>query len=423
MTALAASPRQTAGPPPWDAATKCQLPDGWRWVKLGDVCEEKTGVRDPRREPDKSFRYVDITSVDNKAKRIGEAKTLFGKDAPSRARQVIRSGDVIVSTTRPNLNTIALIPPELNDQICSTGFCVLRATPDLDSDYLFALVQTTDFVESLSELVKGALYPAVTDKQVRDQFVPLAPLAEQKRIAGILKEQMAAVERARCSAEAQLQSAEALPAAHLRAVFNSPEAQAWPRKRFGDTCELLPAKSISTAGDAEVCAITTSCLSESGFRPSGVKTARMWAGDAEQCVVSAGEVLIARSNTPELVGRAAMFAGEPKGAVASDLTIRLKARDGLLPVFLTAHLAFLYLNGYWKERAGGASGSMKKITRTQIQSELIPIPSDTDQRRIAAQLSSQMASAERLRQTLAEQLDGINKLPAALLREAFSGRI
>ena len=213
-----------------------QLPNGWRWVKLDDVCEHRTGVRDPRREADKPFRYVDITSVDNKAKSIVEAKTVLGKDAPSRARQIIRSADVIVSTTRPNLNAVALVPPELDGQICSTGFCVLRAKPDLDSDYLFASVQTSDFVERLSGLVKGALYPAVMDKQVREQVIPLPPLSEQKRIAGILKEQMAAVERARHSAEAQLQAAESLPAAYLRAVFNSRESQRWEKKVLGEIC-------------------------------------------------------------------------------------------------------------------------------------------------------------------------------------------
>lgn len=108
---------------------KRPLPPRWRWVRLGEVCEDQTGVLDPRREPEKSFRYVDISGVDNKAKRIIEARTLLGKDAPSRARQIIRSGDILVSTTRPNLNAVAIVPSDLDDQICSTGFCLLRPNP------------------------------------------------------------------------------------------------------------------------------------------------------------------------------------------------------------------------------------------------------------------------------------------------------
>ena len=118
-----------------------------------------------------------------------------------------------------------------------------------------------------------------------------------------------------------------------------------------------------------------------------------------------------------------MFAGEPKGAVASDLTIRIWPTNDITAEFLTAYLSFLYQTGYWKERAGGASGSMKKITREQIQAQQIPVPYIDDQQRIAATLNGQMASAKVARKAIEEELDAINKLPAALLRRAFAGEL
>jgi type I restriction enzyme S subunit len=197
------------------------LPPGWRVVLLGDVCEKHTGTRDPRRTPDATFSYVDISGVDNLAKRIAAAKTLRGAEAPSRARQLIRTGDVLVATTRPNLNAVALVPHELDNQICSTGFCVLRPMAEaLDSCFLFAYVQSTEFVKPLSELVKGALYPAVTDSQVFAQAIPVPPLREQRRIAAIITEQMKAVERARRAIEEELETIEGIPAALLREAFS-----------------------------------------------------------------------------------------------------------------------------------------------------------------------------------------------------------
>src|SRR5436309_877122 len=102
---------------------------------------------------------------------------------------------------------------------------------------------------------------------------------------------------------------------------------------------LLPSKSVSLAGDTDVLVATTGCLSESGFLGRGVKRARMWKTDAVQSVISPGEVLVARSNTPELVGRTAKFDGEPAGVVASDLTIRLRPKDAVLGDFLAGHLS------------------------------------------------------------------------------------
>ena len=195
------------------------LPPGWRWVRLGEVC---VGVasRDPGREPDAPFRYIDISSIDTQTKRIVAARTLIGKNAPSRARQVVHARDVLVATTRPNLNAVALVPEELHEAIASTGFCVLRCGPEVMPDYLFHFVQLPDFVHALTELTKGSTYPAVTDGQVLRQAIPLPPLPEQRRIAGILREQMAAVERARAAAEAELEAIEALPAALLRRAFS-----------------------------------------------------------------------------------------------------------------------------------------------------------------------------------------------------------
>jgi type I restriction enzyme S subunit len=177
---------------------------------------------------------VDITSVDNRLKRVVDPKTLPTQEAPSRARQIIRTDDVIVSTTRPNLNAVAHISADLDNAVCSTGFCVLRATPVLDPAYLFAFVQSPAFVQSLSDLVKGALYPAVTDTQVRSQPIPLPPLSEQQRIAALLRDQMAMIDQAGPATDVQIDAARDLPSALLREVFEGPEARLWPRRNLGE---------------------------------------------------------------------------------------------------------------------------------------------------------------------------------------------
>lgn len=98
---------------------------------------------------------------------------------------------------------------------------MLRPHSELDAGYLFAFVQSEDFIRNLSDLVKGSLYPAVSDQQVRAQKIPLPPLAEQQRIAARLREQLAVAEAARQAAKAQLAAIEKLPAALLREAFDN----------------------------------------------------------------------------------------------------------------------------------------------------------------------------------------------------------
>jgi len=400
-----------------------RLPPSWRWVKLGEVCEHNIANRDPGQHPDDYFTYVDISSVDNQTKQIVFPKFIRGAEAPSRARQVIQTDDILVATTRPNLNAVAIVSSSLDGQICSTGFCVLRVGPQINAKYLFAYVQSVDFVKSLSELVTGALYPAVTDRQVYEQRIPLPSLAEQIRIADSLSVQLVVANQAHKAAEAQLVAARQMPIAYLNQLFTPKRFSEAQWQYLAEIATLLPARSLQSQGDTEVKAITTACLTEKGFNPAGIKPARVQASDIADCTVSAGEVLIARSNTPDLVGRVAVFPGLQENIVASDLTIRIWAGPELIPEFLSAYLSFLYASGYWKERAGGASGTMKKITRTQLLEVKVPVPSLQEQQQVVFQFKRFMENTVRLQNQIFDQLDAINRLPAAILRRAFNGEL
>lgn len=152
-------------------------------ASIGELaCEpvEQTG-------PTSDFLYVDISSIDRETKKITAAKNLTLSQAPSRARQVLKSGDVLVSMTRPNLNAVALVPKSLEGAIGSTGFHVLRSKW-LKPEFLFALVQTDDFIEAMCDLVQGALYPAVRPKDISAHQFTFESLAQQTRIVEKLEE-------------------------------------------------------------------------------------------------------------------------------------------------------------------------------------------------------------------------------------------
>lgn len=151
-------------------------------VRLGDVCEKKIATLPAGFS--KEIIYVDISSVDNTSKEITSYQEISGKDAPSRARQILNSNDVIVSTVRPNLNAVAMNTIDSsNTVVASTGYCVLRCKKGVDAKYVFKFCQTEKFISSLVKVAKGASYPAVSNTDVKYVEIPLPPLDEQKRIA------------------------------------------------------------------------------------------------------------------------------------------------------------------------------------------------------------------------------------------------
>jgi type I restriction enzyme, S subunit len=159
---------------------EADLPAGWTEVALGVVSSEPD-----QHVPaaDETFAYIDIGSIDRTAKVIRGPQRMLGKDAPTRARKKVAAGDTLVSMTRPNLNAVALVPADLDGQIASTGFDVLRPAPGIDPRWLAYLVRTDEFVRAMTDLVQGALYPAVRTKDVRSFVAPIAPAFEQTRIA------------------------------------------------------------------------------------------------------------------------------------------------------------------------------------------------------------------------------------------------
>jgi len=159
------------------------MPESWGLNRINNLVSETT-LTDPSKTPDFKIRYIDVSSVSNTRYVVETYTRLLGKDAPSRARKVVKEGDVIVATVRPTLRRIAYITPDFNNEICSTAFCVLRAKKDvLDHKYLFYAIQRSEFFCGLEKIQQGASYPAVTDTDVKDQWIPLPSVDEQSEIA------------------------------------------------------------------------------------------------------------------------------------------------------------------------------------------------------------------------------------------------
>jgi type I restriction enzyme, S subunit len=167
------------------------LPQGWDRAVIGDLIEPAVEQKIPGGAG--TFTYIEISSIDNQQKQITAPTLVERENAPSRARQVIREGDILVSMTRPNLNAVAIVPGNLGGAIASTGFDVLR-TRHVSPRWLFYLVQSPEFVATMSRLVLGVVYPAVRPKDIRSFPVSLPPRPEQDRIVAELEKQLTRLE-------------------------------------------------------------------------------------------------------------------------------------------------------------------------------------------------------------------------------------
>lgn len=162
------------------------MPESWELSTLGTLCESTDSV-DLRSEAERVIEYVDVSSISRDYLCIEKTSRCILKEAPGRARKRILTSDVIFATVRPTLLRVAVVPEELDNQVCSTAFCVLRRDSKLSvHNFIYYVVQRDQFVQQLAEIETGASYPAVTDRMVREQVVPVPTLEEQHEIVAIL---------------------------------------------------------------------------------------------------------------------------------------------------------------------------------------------------------------------------------------------
>lgn len=163
-----------------------EIPESWETETLGEELE-KTKTKDPTKNPDEEFIYIDVSAVSNEYFTITNVQKILGKHAPSRARKHVLNGDIIFATVRPTLQRIAKITGDCNDQICSTGYCVLRPQTKLDGEYLFQYLCTDSVKDYVGSKETGASYPAIRDRDLFEMKIPFPALSEQINIGRSLK--------------------------------------------------------------------------------------------------------------------------------------------------------------------------------------------------------------------------------------------
>jgi type I restriction enzyme S subunit len=167
------------------------------------------------------IEYIDISSIDNINKKITATQNISINDAPSRAKQITISNDILVSTVRPNLNAVAINNIESkNIIVCSTGYCVLRCNEKIQYKYLFYYCLSKYFIEYLTCLAKGSSYPAVVNDDVLSCYIPLPSIEKQNEIIKYLDSKYRLLRQLISSFTEQSTYINALSSSILRKAFN-----------------------------------------------------------------------------------------------------------------------------------------------------------------------------------------------------------
>ena len=159
------------------------------YSELGELVEFAKETWDQKSVFDNEFPYIEISNIDTSNGEIAKTDFVPVAEAPSRAKMVVREGDIIVSTTRPNRGAITPISKEQDGFIASTGFAILRDLKDSKvlKDYLFVALRTSLSLRQMEQRTTGGNYPAITTEDLRKIKIVVPELKTQEKIVAGVK--------------------------------------------------------------------------------------------------------------------------------------------------------------------------------------------------------------------------------------------
>jgi type I restriction enzyme S subunit len=283
--------------------------------------------------------------------------------------------------------------------------------------YWFLTYATPD----IRKLGSGTTFPELSKAKAREIRIALPPLNEQRRIVAAIEEHLSRLDAADASLAAALRRL-----APLRDhTFMAACPDGSPTVPLGELLRepLRNGHSAKASPNGTVRTLTLSAVTRGEFVEANTKLTAADPAKIERLWLEPGDVLIERSNTPELVGTAALFRGPRNWAIFPDLLIRVRVGDGLLPEFLEIVLKSRPTRRYFQAAAQGIAGSMPKIDQAVVERLEVSVPPLEEQRRIVQEVEERLSRIDAMRASIERAQRRSRALRAAILERAFRGEL
>lgn len=399
-----------------------QMKHGWELKTLGDL--------------------YDITS----------SKRVFQSDWTStgipfyRAREIVKlsiqgrvDNDLFISEEMYNRYSVKYGIPKENDimvtGVGTLGICYVVKSEDKfyfkDGNIIWLKdrgIANSKFVEYAfkSEILRqqiddsvGATVGTFTIVKAKSTLIPIPSLSEQQRIVAILDEAFAAIDKAKANAERNLKNARELFENNLLTILSSKK---WRVVSLGEACDGVEYGSSSKSSQSgEIAVLRMGNIQNGKFDWTSLVYSNN-AKDNEKYLLSYDDVLFNRTNSPELVGKTAIYKGE-RPAIFAGYLIRIRRKEEMLDAeYLNYYLNSQIAMDYGKTVVT-SSVNQANINGAKLKTYPIPLPSLSEQRDIVQQLHSMRAKTKKLEGVYQRKIENLEELKKSLLQKAFSGEL
>jgi type I restriction enzyme S subunit len=400
-----------------------RLPEGWHRVRFDrflNRLERKLFLDDVQTYNCAGVRWYGMGAF--------LREQLTGSEIKRKQQWMLKAGDVVYNKLFAWKGSFAVADTSVDGCIVSDKFPTYEIDPNLiDSKFLSYFFRTAEIARQAQNLSKGAAAISkltLNPPQFWDLTIPLPPLAEQRRIVARIETVAARIAEARGLRREAVEEAAALISARISCAFNDIQIKG----HLGDVLLEKPRNGWSARCDnleGGTPVLTLSAVTGFQYRENAFKRTSEITSAAAHYWLQKGDLLITRSNTPELVGHAAIYNGKPNPCIYPDLMMKLVINHDQADInFVHRWLQSTTVRDFIRRSAKGTSPTMKKISQAVVSA--IPFPSQLsskEQRRIVAHLDALQAQVDALKALQAVTSAELDALLPALLDKAFRGEL
>ena len=405
---------------------RCDLPRSWVWAAIADISDVQLGrQRSPQHHAGEQMRpYLRAANVTWHGICVNDVNEMNFDDVEFEKYR-LSSGDILLNEASGSPHEVGK-PAIWNNEIegCCFQNTLLRLRPQiLNRDYLYWYCYASALTGRFGEAGRGVNIRHLGKRGLAQFPIPIAPLAEQSRIAAAIEEHFSrldAVDKALTAAQRRLD-------ALLRSVLRSSCDGSWATRPLSHIIKSLKNGVFVSRPSAQPPGYPIyriSAVRPLQLRVEDIRYASPVPDGASAYAVEAGDVLFTRySGNPNYVGAAAVVPPDGAGVLHPDKLIRVIAdRDSVLPEWIAAYVAAGTGRREVEQRLKTTAGQVG-ISGSQLRTVPIAVPPICYQQQAVEQIAAVLAERERMRQALSAVKVRAEALRRSILSEAFAGRL
>lgn len=405
-----------------------ELPRGWARATLAELCDVNPRSFDDEPRDDDFISRVPMAAVEAETGRIDASSQVRYGDFKKKSLTRFQENDVLFAKITPCMENgkIAVARGLLDGRaLGSTEFHVLRSLGAVLPEYLMQYLLQRDVRANAEQNMSGAVGQRRVPRPYLEAFeIPVPPLAEQRRIVAEIEQQISHIEAGEEALKVGFQKIDEFRKSVICSAIQDPLPNDWEEVTVGEAGQVDLGRQRHPAwhsGPEMKPYLRVANVFEDHIDTSDVKEMD-FSGTEGKYILKDGDVLLNEGQSPHLLGRPAIYRGDPEGAAFQNTLLRFRPHPRITSEWaLLVFRRHMHTGRFTKESR--ITTNIAHLSAARLKTVEFPFPSVEAQESIVKQVRQQLEDADRMDAELRGVTTGSADLRAALLNAAFAGTL